>query len=147
MNHPNGNGKPPVNLTGREQEAATEPAMTDRKHVKNHVGELVIPGRNGGTLRNGGTNRGGPGRPPDEFKQRMRTLASLAAKEKYAGKIIRDINHPHWLGAVKWVTEQGYGKPEQTVKTDGKITIEIVRRALPRPLGPKELSPNMRGVR
>lgn len=86
-----------------------------------------MPGRNGGVLRRGNPgNKGGP--KPDEFKARMRELATLAAKREYAEKIIRDIDHPLWLGAAKWAAEQGYGKPEQPVTTSGKITIEIVRR-------------------
>lgn len=36
------------------------------------VGSLTIPGRNGGRLRNGGTNKGGPGRPPSAIREIMR---------------------------------------------------------------------------
>jgi hypothetical protein len=45
-----------------------------------------IPGKNGGRLRNGGTNKGGPGRPKDEvraacalaFDQRIVRLKKIA---------------------------------------------------------------------
>jgi hypothetical protein len=37
-------------------------------HVENRVDG--IPGKNGGTLRNGGTNAGGTGRPNDEFRRK-----------------------------------------------------------------------------
>lgn len=40
----------------------------EKARSKPRVGELSIPGKNGGTLRNGGTNKGGTGRPPSEVK-------------------------------------------------------------------------------
>lgn len=52
-----------------------------------------IPGKNGGRLRNGGTNKGGPGRPKDKvreacalaFEQRIPVLKQIAdAKVKDA---------------------------------------------------------------
>jgi hypothetical protein len=49
--------------------------MSD-EHTPAPVGSLSIPGKNGGTLRNGGTNRGGYGQPPSEVRK--------LAREKFA---------------------------------------------------------------
>lgn len=55
----------------------------------------------------------GPGRPPDEFRERMRALASrddvLAALEQ----ILSDPNHPHWLRAWQEAADRGYGRAAQ----------------------------------
>jgi hypothetical protein len=55
--------------------------VSDENHVENPVGALTIPGRNGGLLRNGGTNKGGTGRPPNVIRQGFRKdLPSEARK-------------------------------------------------------------------
>lgn len=86
-----------------------------------------IPGRNGGTLRNGGTNAGGPGRPPNEFKALMQTLASRVAQASYMAEVLDDPKHPHWAFAVKHVTEHGYGKPTQPMEHTGAVGSYVVR--------------------
>jgi hypothetical protein len=53
------------------------------------VGSLAIPGKNGGWLRYGGTNRGGPGRPRDivrkaalkAYDERIPALEAIADRE------------------------------------------------------------------
>jgi hypothetical protein len=95
--------------------------MKRKKSTGKTTGALV-PQKHGGALRNGGTNRGGPGRPPDEFK---RICAELASREETIAAvevILSNPNHPAYLGALKWATEHGYGRPEQTVKHDGEVT-------------------------
>jgi hypothetical protein len=82
------------------------------------VGEL-IPQPHGGAIRYGGTNKGGPGRPPDEFKRAMRELASHDEVLSAVAKILRDPDHPQWLGAWKWATERGYGKSPDNVEISG----------------------------
>lgn len=68
-------------------------------HASNHVGAvgaLVIPGKNGGRLRNGGTNKGGPGRPTSalreklrgSFKRRVKILEEIADGD--AVQIVKD---------------------------------------------------------
>lgn len=57
----------------------------------------MMPGKNGGRLRRGGTNKGGPGRPPNKvrsaclhsFDQRRKVLEQIAddAKERAADRI------------------------------------------------------------
>lgn len=45
------------------------------------TGALVIPGKNGGRLRNGGTSKGGTGRPPSQLRERMREVGWRALEE------------------------------------------------------------------
>lgn len=85
------------------------------------------PGRNGGTLLTGPTNKGGPGRPPNAFKARMAQLADRAAQALEAARILDDPEHPLYLDAAKWAADRGYGKPEatQTLKGDADAPLVI----------------------
>lgn len=46
------------------------------------------------------------------------TLACSA--EEAAAQILTDPKHPAFIGALKWATEHGYGKPKETVEHTGK---------------------------
>lgn len=81
------------------------------------VGELR-PQPHGGALRNGGTNKGGTGRPPDAFKAMCRALACSA--EEAATTVLGNPDHPAFVGALKWASEHGYGKPSQTIEHTGE---------------------------
>ncbi len=59
----------------------------------------------------------GPGRPPDEFKALCQALACSALEA--ANRALADENHPAYLGALKWATEHGYGKPKESVELTG----------------------------
>ena len=94
------------------------------------------PGRNGGQLRRGalpGTNKGG-GRTTEAFKEECRKLADKGAKAARAKKVLDDPDHKEWLGAWKFVTEQGHGKAKESVEHSGdpnnpvKQVIEVVVR-------------------
>ena len=62
-------------------------------------------------LRNGGPNRGGPGRPPNEFKARMRELASSDEALRYLEECVDGVHTPIVaIAAHRHVTERGYGK-------------------------------------
>lgn len=80
------------------------------------------PGPRGGMLRVGSLpgNTPGSGRPPDEFKAAMRALATYAEQAGYVRDVLMDKDHPQWLGALKFVTEHGYGKPTQPMEHTGK---------------------------
>lgn len=76
----------------------------------------------------GGTNKGGTGRPPDEFKAMCRQLAS--SSEVYAR--VKDILqqpllYPSlYIGALKWASEHGYGKPKEHIEHTGEIKHGVV---------------------
>lgn len=61
-------------------------------------------------------NAGGTGRPPSEFKERMRALASSEEVEAYLTRCLKGEEGPKpFLGALSYVTDHGYGKPSQSV--------------------------------
>lgn len=43
-------------------------------------------------------------------------LASSAETLKSARAILKDPKHPAWTGALKWATENGYGKPKESLE-------------------------------
>ena len=113
---------------------ARRPTQKPTVAVKAPVVATTMPGANGlGTLNVGGNegNRFGAGRKPNEFRRRMRELATLAQQQELAETIIRNPNHQHWPFAVKWSTERGYGplpKPvEITGPGGGALVIRVVR--------------------
>ena len=63
----------------------------------------------------GGTNRGGPGRPSDEWKKDMRELRDRGLQVAKAHDILGQPNHPNWLGALKFVHEAVEGRAAQAV--------------------------------
>jgi len=74
-----------------------------------------------------GNPAGGGGRPPDAFKAMCRELACSA--EDGVKIALADNKHPAFLGALKWATEHGYGKPKETLEHTGKdggaITVQV----------------------
>jgi|GEM_PF-6130341 len=87
------------------------------------------PGRNGGRLKRGGTNKGA-GRPPDEFKRHMRELASAEEVDDYLRRCLRgEEGAKAFLGAIAHVTDRGYGKAAQPLTGEGgEGPVEIVSR-------------------
>jgi hypothetical protein len=79
------------------------------------------PGRNGGTLKVGNPgNKGGTGRPPNEWKAQMERLADRARQALEASRVLDNTEHPLYLHAAKWVQENAHGKPAQTLEHTGK---------------------------
>lgn len=54
-----------------------------------------------------------------------RGLASSADVEKIVRSILKQPDHPAFIGALKWATENGYGKPAQPVVGDPDQPLEI----------------------
>jgi hypothetical protein len=92
-------------------------AAPKKKHGENlgAVGELR-DGPRGGKLRNGGTNKGGTGRPPNEFMMQMRQLATLPEAEAYTQRcILGEFGPKFHIEARKWAADRGYGKAAQSI--------------------------------
>jgi len=95
--------------------------MTKRLSKKELAPELavpLVPQPNGGALLAGGVpgHRGGSGRPPDAFKALCRDLASGERTITEVQAILDDHDHPHFIAALKLVSEYGYGRPKGTVE-------------------------------
>lgn len=110
--------------------------MSGKNTAKNTAPAKRRPTKNGGELKVGNPgNRGGTGRPPNEFKERMQALASQKNVEDYLRKCIRgEFGPKFFLQALQYTTDRGYGKAMQPVEqTDfnydpEKFTVEGNRR-------------------
>lgn len=81
--------------------------------------------------------RPGPGRPPDEFKALLASLASWDETITSLQVILADPSHPNFAKALDYVTDRGYTALEQQVTVagpnGGAIPVEITRRVIPAP--------------
>lgn len=86
-----------------------------------------IPQPHGGALNSGGTpgNKGG-GRPKDEWLQLLRELASTNRTMAGLKQILADPAHPHYLKALEFAADRGYGKPTQLVGGDPDQPLRIL---------------------
>ena len=101
-----------------------KPKTTD----KSTVGKL-IPQPHGGALRNGGTNKGGTGRPRDEWKAELAAIASDDAVVQMIRAVANDPSHPNWKFAVEFAAERGYGKEATPVEQSGSLALNVVIRS------------------
>jgi len=85
---------------------------------------------------NTGGKKGRSGRKPNAFKEMCRLLASSDLVWQSVQLILMNPNHPSFNGALKWASENGYGKPAQKIdvrgdiKNPGKLTKEEMREEL-----------------
>ena len=95
--------------------------MTSKPRTKPRKPGKLVPQPHGGAIQQGGTNPGG-GRPPDEFKALCRQLISRKETFVIAKMILDDPKEfpTLYIGALKWATEHGYGKPKESVELTGK---------------------------
>lgn len=103
-----------VDKSGKDVDKSQRKSRTGRRLS----GVAVDP-----SLRGRGPKKGHGGRPPDAWKALCRELASSEDVIEKAKLVLAVPNHPAWLGAWKFLTEQGYGKPTQPI--DGDLTLRI----------------------
>jgi hypothetical protein len=92
---------------------------------------VTMPGRNGGTLKRGGNNGGG--RPPDEFRARMRELATREETEAYLQRCLAGEFGPKpYQRALQYVTDHGYGKAVQPISGEGggPLEVTVIRKVM-----------------
>lgn len=82
----------------------------------NPTGKGLVPGAGGGP-------QPGAGRPPDEWKRMCREAVSRADRFAIAESVIENPDHPAWLGAYKFLTEQGFGKGAQPLEHSGSLEL------------------------
>jgi len=70
--------------------------------------------------RGHGPEKGAPnaGRPPDEFKRLMASLASREETIHALEQILADPSSPHYIQALKFAADRGYGVPTQPVELE-----------------------------
>lgn len=104
--------------------AKDDPTPDSRKQSRR-----TMPGKNGGTLVVGGTKGG---RTPDEFKRRMREIASSDAALKFLEECATGVHGAQFaVKAQEYVAERGYGKVPQAITGEdgGPITVKILGEA------------------
>jgi hypothetical protein len=67
--------------------------------------------------------KAGPGRPKDKFKRLCQRL-TMRSTRKYVKRILRNPNHQHYMSALKWASEHGFGKPDAHLDVKASITLE-----------------------
>lgn len=98
--------------------------MTDESadSTKNH-----IPGKNGGRLRRGGTNKGGTGRPSNALRVRLDAIAQKFLKSGDSMEVAGNPDHPRWLGLGQFATEMSLGKATQKLEADVQAQIVVTQ--------------------
>lgn len=106
----------------------TKRAAHAGKSVGKSVPPQLTPFRKGdGRKRGCGPAKGAPhaGRPPDAFKEMCRDIASRGAQALVAKRVMQNPKHPAFLSALRWATENGYGKAVQPLTTPPGQPIEV----------------------
>jgi len=78
-----------------------------------------------------GPAKGAPnaGRPPDEWKAKLRELASRENVLAHIQTVLdAGPEHPFFAKALEYVTEYGYGKATQHIEQTGGTTLEVIVR-------------------
>lgn len=89
-----------------------------------------MAGKNGGELLVGNPGNKGGGRTKDEFRARMRELASGDDALEYLRACLAGVHGPKaHTSAMAFAAEHGYGKPAQPLEGDPNkpISIRIIR--------------------
>jgi len=86
----------------------------------------LIPGKGRG-LPKGHPNAG---RPPDEWRDRLRAMASRDEVLEHVSQVLlAGPDHPYFDRALQYATDHGYGRPTQPVEHSGKVTLETLLTA------------------
>ncbi len=90
------------------------------KHLPVQLPEKV-PQPHGGAIYRGGVpghDGSHTGRPPDEFKQMMQHLATREETIAVLTQILADPQHPHFMRALEFCAERGFGKVPAPVELE-----------------------------
>ncbi len=86
----------------------------------------LIPGKGRGP-KPGSPNAG---RPPDEWRERLRAMASRDEVLNHVSEVLlAGPDHPYFDRALQYATDHGYGRPTQPVEHSGKVTLETLLTA------------------
>jgi hypothetical protein len=86
----------------------------------------LVPQPHGGALQRGNPGNKGGGRPPDEFKAKMRELASNDEVLSYLEQCLKgEHGAKAAVSAHKHITERGYGKVPQEITGEGGGPLEV----------------------
>lgn len=96
------------------------------KKTSTQTPKMRTPKHGRGKLQVGNPGNSGGGRPLDEFKAKMRELASSDKAIEYLEECVRGKHGPKAaVSAHKHITERGYGKEPSPVELGGKLRVEV----------------------
>lgn len=85
-----------------------------------------VPQPHGGALNRGGTPGNAGGRPPNEFKAKLREFVSREDVMGHVNLILtQGPKHPDYRWAAEYATDHGYGKAVQKVEADVQVAIHV----------------------
>lgn len=115
-------------MTNPDNTLAAPPVEGSSPEVTGDISGTLVRQPHGGALRIGNPGNKGGGRPPDQWKAMMRTLASRNATARVAKKLLENPDPEDmavWLGAWKFAGEQGYGRAHQTISKASVSRVEF----------------------
>ena len=80
-------------------------------------------------MRGRGPVKGAPnaGRPPDEWRERLRLMASRDEVLEHVNSVLLEgPSHPYFDRALQYVTDHGYGRASQPIEHSGTLTLEAL---------------------
>lgn len=87
-------------------------------------------GKNGGKLKTGNPgNKGGTGRPRDQWKAELAAMASSDAVMEHIKSVLEiGPTHPFFPKALDFASERGFGKEATPVEQSGSLDLNVVIR-------------------
>ena len=98
------------------------------KETQNQPQKFMVSPRSGAICPTGGVkgNRGG-GRPPDEFRRKMRELASNPQWEVFLQECCDGVHGPLMsMKALEWLADRGYGKATQPISGEDGAPLTVI---------------------
>lgn len=70
------------------------------------------------------TTIAGPGRPPNWYKELCEKRLSMKSHRKAVQRVLKNPNHPAFLGLTKEMADRAFGKANQSLDVKASITLE-----------------------
>lgn len=84
------------------------------------------PFTKGADPRRGSGKKGRSGRKPDAWRAELQAMVSSDAVLDKLEMVLRDPNHPAYVGALKYASDHGFGRAKETVEHTGEIKHGVV---------------------
>lgn len=114
----------------RKKSRPTKPKVPRGTKLPQPNGSFLVAGAGKGPAK-GAANAG---RPPDEWRERLRAMASRdEVLEHVATVLLAGPDHPYFDRALQYATDHGYGRAKQELEHTGKVTLETILTASHQP--------------
>lgn len=99
------------------------------------TGELYVPSHGHGKLRNGGTNKGGPGRPPEAWREELKSRCSIERIDELFADAKTVGNLALQFKLIEFCAAYGFGEPKQSVEHSIDYGARVIRLPAKKPIG------------